>query len=612
MFAGSVCVIYKSVTTKKNFFLFLFTNSYALAMAYTDEIQLYKTKLDDILAKKYIDQSLLVGFTASLQAKFYGWIVADLDRYHHNLGLPFRTIDLFETLWADFHSPIIKFFQHQHAVVFEEINNNLKECQREGKPGSFKVKPVEMRKINDSFIKFIKDVFGFYSKLLKYFVTHYRNSYLPKKFMESFNFTVEKLAVYCADDNFQANVLYLVHRCCLSLGDIHRHRTFIETSFVTPASSNREYFRIRSSTDKTFLFPAYSKALQYYHLCIMLLPALNEPYNHIGVIYNLVDEKFTAVYWFLRSQFTRIPDYKLGLANLTKLLQKHWFTTALVDIVKSTPERRFSNTRIMNVYLVCLIGYIYCPEKYKSGPNIVKKILFSKIETDFFKMLDKNFEEEVVLQQLVVAFSFLKLDGQEKLVKFTFRFVERVLGCLKTQESLVILRFLLNVLRENQEFLKVFQSRKKCVVYLCAVLNKYYQEVSHRPTRAYYFWEDVHFRDFSLIKYQFKDFRDDGIFEANDIDVLVGDYAGDRLNENDLRAKAVLVLGKKILGGAEGYEVKEADKLSIKRRDQAVVVPQSLEEIQLLISNQAKELCMDIDQGMQNMVDKLVEDDPIW
>lgn len=192
-------------------------------MAYTDEIQLYKTKLDDILAKKYIDQSLLVGFTASLQAKFYGWIVADLDRYHHNLGLPFRTIDLFETLWADFHSPIIKFFQHQHAVVFEEINNNLKECQREGKPGSFKVKPVEMRKINDSFIKFIKDVFGFYSKLLKYFVTHYRNSYLPKKFMESFNFTVEKLAVYCADDNFQANVLYLVHRCCLSWGIIHRH-----------------------------------------------------------------------------------------------------------------------------------------------------------------------------------------------------------------------------------------------------------------------------------------------------------------------------------------------------------------------------------------------------
>ena len=63
------------------------------------------------------------------------------------------------------------------------------------------------------------------------------------------------------------------------------------------------------------------------------------------------------------------------------------------------------------------------------------------------------------------------------------------------------------------------------MVYLCAVLNKYYQEVSHRPTRAYYFWEDVHFRDFSLIKYQFKDFRDDGIFGANDIDVLVGDYA---------------------------------------------------------------------------------------
>ena len=95
-------------------------------MAYTDEIQLYKTKLDDILAKKYIDQSLLVGFTASLQAKFYGWIVADLDRYHHNLGLPFRTIDLFETLWADFHSPIIKFSSTSMPLCLKRLTTTSK------------------------------------------------------------------------------------------------------------------------------------------------------------------------------------------------------------------------------------------------------------------------------------------------------------------------------------------------------------------------------------------------------------------------------------------------------------------------------------------------------
>ncbi|CAX41885.1 conserved hypothetical protein [Candida dubliniensis CD36] len=580
-------------------------------MAYTDEIQLYKTKLDALLAKKYIDQSLLIGVTASLQAKFHGWIVTDLERYRNNLGQPFRTIDLFETLWVEFHSPIIKFFQQQHGLVFEGINEHLKECQREGKPGSFKVRPVEMRKINESFIKFIKEVFGFYSKLLKYFVTHYRNAYLPRKFMEPFGFVVDASAVYCDDDNFQANVLYLVHRCCLSLGDIHRHRTFIETSFVTPSSSNREYFRVRSTTDKTFLLPAYAKALQYYHLCIMLLPALNEPYNHIGVIYNLVDEKFTAVYWFLRSQFTRIPDYKLGHANMTKILQKHWFTTALVDIVRASPERHFSATTIMNVYLVCLIGYVYCPERYKSGPNIVKKIAFSKVETDFFKMLEKNFDGEVVLRQLVVAFSFLKLDRQEKLVKFTFRFVERVLDCLRRKESLVVLRFLLNVLRENPEFLGVFQARRNCMVYLCGVLNKYYQVVDHRPTRGYYFWEDVHFRDFSLIKYQFKDFNDEEIFAVNNVDVLVGDHAlVGEVDEDDLRAKASVCLGKKILGGAQEYEFKEDGRFSIKKRQEkaAVVVPQSLEEIQSFITNQAKELSMDIDQGLQDMVNALVED----
>ena len=136
----------------------------------------------------------------------------------------------------------------------------------------------------------------------------------------------------------------------------------------------------------------------------MLLPALNEPYNHIGVIYNLVDEKFTAVYWFC-GRSLRGSQTTLGLANLTKLLQKHWFTTALVDIVKSTPERRFSNTDNECV-LVCLIGYIYCPEKYKSGPNIVKKILFSKIETDFFKMLDKILRKRWYCSSLWWRFRF--------------------------------------------------------------------------------------------------------------------------------------------------------------------------------------------------------------
>ncbi|KAL6451620.1 EBS1 Protein EBS1 [Candida maltosa Xu316] len=611
-------------------------------MANTDEIQLYKSQLDDFLQRKFIDQSLLIGFNASLQAKFHSWIVNDLTHYQENLDTAFTTIHFFEILWTEFHSPVIKFFQHQHAKVLEELNNDFKACQKEGRPGDFKVKPVEMRKINDNFIKFIKEIFMFYSKLLKYFVTRYENAYVPNKFLNHFNYKVSERAISCSDENFQANVLYLDHKCCLSLGDILRHQAFVETSFVNPSSSNREFFKHKSLGDSHNFLTAYSKSIQYYEFCIMLLPALNEPYNHI------VDDKFNAIYWFLRSQYTRIPEYKLGFSNLTKILSKHWFTTALVDIVNASPERRFTKEQELNVYLICLIGYIYCPERYKNGPNIVKKIPFSKIETELFKSLASNYEQDMVLKQLTVLFSFVKLtsgDEYEKLARFAFRYVERVLDYMRKNNpsSLVVLRFILNVLRENKELLDIFHSRRNCVMYLTAVLNNYLTDsfIDSRPTRKYYFWEDVHFRDCSLIKFQFKDFKDDGIFEENDINHLVGDYSDiDFSNvlsdnqtiedyENDLRTSAILVLGKKLLTTCKEYEFqydKDAIKFSMKKKqpqikqnenlvtkparveEEKVIVPTSMEEIESIISEQRSKLRLEVDQGYENMVNKIVDE----
>lgn len=101
-----------------------------------DAIRTYLTQLEEILSRKFSDHSLLLGFNASVQAKIYTWIVNDLDQYLKHPEMEFDAIGVFDKLWTDFHYPIIKFFQQQHAVVFEEQNRELKKCQKEGRPGS--------------------------------------------------------------------------------------------------------------------------------------------------------------------------------------------------------------------------------------------------------------------------------------------------------------------------------------------------------------------------------------------------------------------------------------------------------------------------------------------
>ncbi|KAG7660892.1 EBS1 [[Candida] subhashii] len=624
----------------------------------SNEIQRYKVQLQEFLTKKFTDQHLLIGFNTLLQSKFQGWIVNDLNDYYKQFdpssaitaaaavaaAPEFNTMKYLEILWNEFHYPIIKYFQHQHHSIFQSINEEFKQCQLKNLANQFKVKPIEIRKVNDNFMKFSKQIFQFYSNLLKYFTIRFKNSFIPNEFLNYFQFSISSLStksiIECNDNNFQANVLYLIHKCCLSLGDICRHQSYIETSYVNPCISNKAFFKFRSMTDKERnqeFFPKYSKSIQYYKFAILLLPALNEPYNHIGMIYNLVEDKFNCIYWFLRSNFTRIPEYKLGLNNLNTILNKHWFLTALVDCVNSNPERKFNIQDNLNIYLICLIGYFYLPKQYKNGPNLVKKLTFSKIETDFFKLLKskfldliKNDQNEInfILKQLVILFSFCKLQQQQqqqkhgdneadndellnKMIKFTFRFIEQILDCfkaakfheLKITNICICLRFILNWLRENKNMYLTFESRKKTMQLTISIMNKLveYQQISlhqdniiiqNRPERQYYFWEDAHFRDFSLIKFQFKDFKDDELFSLNNINYLVGDYSElinietsipkflneqtqstlvDKIKqfpkrkanliktaienyENQLRIQAILVLGKRLLEASTSFE----------------------------------------------------------
>lgn len=599
------------------------------------EINTYKGQLDTLLALKFVDQSFLLGLNSRIQSKFQTWILADFKQYlgliegnaalssteSNQLPIEFTTIAYFTTLWSDFHYSVIKFFQEQHVAFMLETNKQFKESKNTGKSTSFNVRAVEIRKINENATKFAKQAMQFYYILIKHFATHYLNPLLPRRLVSFFRLSPVTDAIQVNDVNAQTNLLYLIHRCVLALGDISRHRAFVEVSIVDPCLSRRAFFENKALTPQArseAYMPRYQKAVQYYKMCILLLPALNEPYNHLGVINNHLDEKFSACLWFLRSQLTRLANFQLGLNNLQSVLEKHFFVSELqyidMDAWKSGATASAAN---LETVLICLVGYYFLPGLYRKGRTSFHQMPIATAENVFRSATRARFGQLIVtetdhgnffVKQLTVLFSLLKLIethtlnnnllGPDELFTqlglMTFRYVDMVLdGIVEVGvdshgyrvDAMITVRYIMNWLVENKSMYKLFLSRKSTASALRAAVNtvakllskqdseivKKVIESGSRPVRSHYFSEDVLFRDFLVVNYQLKDFKDDHLFSPNNPDLLLGDFSSLRCAigaalflpkpvgpspapvapmvatyECECRAKSCLVLSKKL------------------------------------------------------------------
>ncbi|CAI5759677.1 unnamed protein product [Candida verbasci] len=540
-----------------------------------DEIKQFKEQIIGFLNDRQLDHSLLIGVNSQIQSKFSQWILSSFN------------VDYLNSLWTNIHYPILKYFQKLHFNHYELVNFEYKRLLYLHNTTDFRVKAVELRKLYDNYLRFSKQLQKFYLNLLKQFAS-FKNELLPENFLNYFEIKQDK----------QGDVsLLLIFKCCLSLGDIERNQKIIETQYYLPCLSNKNFFNYRNTQEKNKKAkPYFTKAFEYYQLCILLLPGLNDPYNHIGVIYNLLEDKFNALYYFVRSQFARVES---KLNNLSALMKKHYFTTMLVDLDKFTESDK------LNICLVNLIGYFYHPERYKCGKCIVKDITFKDIESKLIKNLHK-LDDETMLKQLTILFGFSKLIENSKYKIFLLKYIERI-----DFKKLKSIRFLLNVFNENIDDKKVFIQK------LIKMSNEF--GIHEQPKRHYNFSEDVEFRDCSII--EFKDFDDD----FDDINLIIGDC--EKVDEDVLRKQAIgytlneilsrtdfakLVNGKYVYDKELKKQVKtkktevkkkgldeefysqivpdEPIKVSTEVKSNDVVVPQSLEEIEEFISKQAEEV----------------------
>lgn len=517
-----------------------------IAPSINADLTLYKSQLDEFLSRKYVDQPLLLGFTAVVYSKFSTWIDKDIETYYEQAseeiqnGQPglasFSLIQLLETMWAQFHHPIIKFFQLQHAELYHALIQSLRD-----KKTQFKL--VEMRKLNESFTRYIKSARTFYEGLLNKVVGKYDDLLIPENYFEQLEIPMEKKGLKAPGSDFEANLTFVIYHCLLGLGNLARHSTQIYISYVLPCKSVKNYYKHLKQPKEVELEAKqkYVTALLYYSKCVGLFPTMNEPYNHIGVIFNNLRQKFSAALWFLRSQFTRIPDYPIGKHNLATIFTKPWLVDAYRQVCQKKPSE--INIDDAETILLRIIKHYFYPDAHLGSFYEVKtqedllNFLFPPQHAGFATL------SSVIGNHLTMIFCFYSIAQKEGLAlvirnfgQFVQRYIEKYLSSIvKLPEeaiqngSIKNVRFILAFVRKNPHLATFAPSFVNTLnVMLAPVDENLKLQIldscgdKELPVRSYYFPEDVQYKDFLPIGYQFKDFNDNFLFSSGNVSVLFG------------------------------------------------------------------------------------------
>lgn len=564
-------------------------------MSVTETVLKSKEQLDQLLKSKYVEDSLLLGSISFTQSKIDKFIWQDLLKA---LDHQVSSIELLDTLWLDFHYPVIKHFQ-SHFNAYKRIQNGAKLS-----------KPVEIRKLFDIFHKFIKTFHDFYFKLVQKLLSSFDLSeYIPTSLMlKKFDLgSVNDLTKLDDGSNLISNVVYLIHKSILSIADLSRYRSMVARSFV-PAKS-------RSRSDSEF-----SVAIDWYNLCITILPSFGDPYHHIAIIDNVENDKFNVVYNFLRSSMTRIPS-ELGFHNLIKLLAITDVNNSILNEYKRistiTDPEKINTLNLIKIQFLCLFNYNFMPKFWqKLEGTLVNGVPVKDLENAFFENLiscdyigkNKRKNGEMLTKQFIVLVSGLhilsdkkqkfeneNLDKNSKIIgsylRFFFKFLKNVLTIIQDTWDLAkdskyfdfplldLYRIILAWLKECKlgfQYLSYHSSVLSSLLLLSNFEAKYISQrleefipllalpqvtsdelkstiILKKFERLRFFKEDLMLKEFTPIGGFFKDFNDSHFFVKSEtnclrlVGILPENDKETRHDENLLRVLSTFRLGQGLI-----------------------------------------------------------------
>lgn len=477
------------------------------------EIIQHKSQLERALNARYVDVLLLLGFSSIVQKKFFQWIESDVTRYYEQTArteqVEFGLGQLFERLWLDFLHPILKFFRKQHSDLYvQTVDAFIKKNKSQ--------RTVEIRKLNATFSRFLDSSLLFYKDLMRGFGATYSSALVPSNYFDDIDVPMTG-SISSGSSDFNTNLAFLHYQCLLALGNLARYKTMIEKKYVLPSKLPKMYHaHLKAANNgRAFIMHDFAIALSYYSKCIGLMPALTDAYEHKGMIAKVCHENFGAALWFLRSMFTRIPSPK-GKKNLKTILDK---------ISSQNPYKSIKDSEDTHRAFLHVVGFYLFD--FKANPE---KKLFSAL----FSLHRAN-DSKLVRDQLTACICFYEMAREEqvphrKFCEFFQTYVNKYLEFSKLNgnkgEMLINLRLILCFLRRKPYLWRDTEMSNKVVALLNDVIcgnSEYLKtfEANVLPTRTHYFAEDVHFKDFAPIGFQFKDFDDLHLF-AKDVDVLFG------------------------------------------------------------------------------------------
>ncbi|OBA19212.1 hypothetical protein METBIDRAFT_33419 [Metschnikowia bicuspidata var. bicuspidata NRRL YB-4993] len=402
--------------------------------------------------------------------------------------------------------------------------------------------------------------------------TTYANPLIPQKYLQEFDIVVPTAKNETLYESFHSTLSYITFLCLVGLGNVSRNSAQIRLSYVQPCKSvNAHYKHIQKlNDDKSKGKSLYIFPLLCYSKCIGLLPTMHEPYNHIGVIYNSLGQKFSAVLWFLRSQFTRDLSFAVGKRNLVSAFTKPWLEEAYDQAIRKSPQS-IEPADVNNILLRIIAEYFY-PSAFR------KRLYMEKAESDFLNIVfsEPYYERYVkntnmIAEHLTVFICFYELAVQsqqpsnpEKFGGFVCRYITAYLTTLKPQSfgpsnaeiPLKNIRLILAFFRKSQIIKSCGQKFLSSLVDAFNALQDFDEELRSKtidafvdgkaPIRSHYFSEDIHFKDFTPIGCQFKDFDDSHLFLSGNVHLLFGSsfYEDDQGMTELLDNEAVLRINK--------------------------------------------------------------------
>ncbi|QLL31873.1 hypothetical protein HG536_0C00400 [Torulaspora globosa] len=571
----------------------------------------FQTQLEATFKDNQIvqDDALLNGFLSFVESRLTRMVKESLDvqqeicesaRNNGSLQIDIddRTVPLILRLyWEKICHPVFKWFQAWRKTISPK------------EPGE-KPRYVEFRKMNAKLTKFFKSVHKFYYSIMEQVVAKYDCSALmPLKLREELNMKIPESSEQSrlgSNGKFAVLVVMTLHNCLLYLGTTHRYKA------VGQKINNR------------YQLQDFEKSIRYLDMACLFLPSMGEAHLQKGLIYVQTNNFGSAVYQFTRSALARIPS-PAAESNFARIIcdrksrLRHNFDQNLKHNhhLKMDPTG-FINRMIIESYFLVLFGNHFAPQSWKidSLPGVsnlvsLERVLYEKISTCYIKNTGLIFENLIIA---IGGFDLLvkrpkigekRLDSQAVNLKdltqvqsnylsFSFKFISHLLHIIREAweknfddfHYLAMVRVVENWLKCNRAALQYSHRDENFCKALALLLNDILKSdkldksslANSKPTRPYFFEEDVMLKEFFSVRYALSDFNDEHIFASSDSTSRLMGYVPEteRLQATDegrLRLKAIVGSGRKFFAKNSCGMVWNAEKTLYEFGQQAVKRP---------------------------------------